>query len=47
LRTVEAANIDDGLIHDIEQSLVKLSDAITSTYLSNNERSDPVWEALA
>jgi uncharacterized circularly permuted ATP-grasp superfamily protein/uncharacterized alpha-E superfamily protein len=47
LRTVEAANIDDGLIHDIEQSLVKLSDAITSTYLSNNERSDSVWEALA
>jgi uncharacterized circularly permuted ATP-grasp superfamily protein/uncharacterized alpha-E superfamily protein len=47
LRTVEAANIDDGLIHDIEQSLVKLSDAITSTYLSNNERSNSVWEALA
>ena len=47
LRTVEAANIDDGLIHDIEQSLVKLSDAITSTYLSNNERSDSLWEALA
>ncbi|MGB5184118.1 MAG: circularly permuted type 2 ATP-grasp protein [Xanthobacteraceae bacterium] len=47
LRTVEAANIDDGLIHDIEQSLVKLSDAITSSYLSNNERSDSVWEALA
>jgi uncharacterized circularly permuted ATP-grasp superfamily protein/uncharacterized alpha-E superfamily protein len=47
LRTAEAPNIDDGLIRDIEQSLVKLSDAITSTYLSNNERSGSVWEALA
>jgi uncharacterized circularly permuted ATP-grasp superfamily protein/uncharacterized alpha-E superfamily protein len=47
LRTAEATNIDDGLIHDIEQSIVKLSDAITSTYLSNNERSDSEWEVLA
>ncbi len=47
LRTVEAAAIDEALIVDIEQSLMKLSDAITSAYLSNNERSEAVWEALA
>ena len=47
LRTVEAAAIDEALIVDIEQSLMKLSDAITAAYLSNNERSEAVWEALA
>jgi hypothetical protein len=35
------------LIADIEQALMKLSDAITAAYLANNERSEPVWEALA
>ena len=47
LRTVDAAAIDETLIVDIEQSLMKLSDAITAAYLSNNERSEAVWEALA
>jgi uncharacterized circularly permuted ATP-grasp superfamily protein/uncharacterized alpha-E superfamily protein len=47
LRTVEAAAIDEALVVDIEQSLMKLSDAITASYLSNNERSESVWEALA
>ena len=47
LRTVDAAAIDEALILDIEQSLMKLSDAITAAYLSNNERSEAVWEALA
>jgi uncharacterized circularly permuted ATP-grasp superfamily protein/uncharacterized alpha-E superfamily protein len=47
LRTADAANIDDALIVDIEQSLMKLSDAVSSAYLTNNERSDSVWEALA
>jgi hypothetical protein len=32
---------------DIELSLMKLSDAISAAYLTNNERSDSVWEALA
>jgi hypothetical protein len=35
------------LIVDIEQSLMKLSNAISAAYLINNERSDAVWEALA
>ena len=47
LRTAEAADIDDALIIDIEQALMKLSDAISAAYLTNNERSDFEWEALA
>ena len=47
LRTVDAAAIDEALVVDIEQSLMKLSDAITATYLTNNERSESAWEALA
>jgi hypothetical protein len=39
--------IDEALIMDTEQSLMKLSDAITASYLTNNERSETVWEALA
>jgi uncharacterized circularly permuted ATP-grasp superfamily protein/uncharacterized alpha-E superfamily protein len=47
LRTVEATAIDDMLVIDIEHSLMKLSDAISAAYLSNNERSESGWEALA
>jgi uncharacterized circularly permuted ATP-grasp superfamily protein/uncharacterized alpha-E superfamily protein len=47
LRTADAAKVDDKLIVDVEQSLMKLSDAISATYLTNNERSDSLWEALA
>jgi uncharacterized circularly permuted ATP-grasp superfamily protein/uncharacterized alpha-E superfamily protein len=47
LRTVEATAIDEALVIDVEQSLMKLSDAISAAYLSNNERSETAWEALA
>ena len=47
LRTAEAAAIDDALIVELEQALMKLSDAISAAYLTNNERSDFAWEALA
>ena len=47
LRTVDAGAIDEALIIDIEQSLMKLSDAITAAYLTTNERSESAWEALA
>jgi uncharacterized alpha-E superfamily protein len=47
LRTAEAAAVNEALIADIEQALMRLSDAITAAYLANNERSEPVWEALA
>jgi uncharacterized alpha-E superfamily protein len=47
LRTADAAVVTEALMIDIEQSLMKLSDAIGGAYLINTERSDPVWEALA
>jgi len=47
LRTAEAAAVDDGLLTEVEQTLMKLSDAISAAYLTNNERSDFEWEALA
>jgi uncharacterized circularly permuted ATP-grasp superfamily protein/uncharacterized alpha-E superfamily protein len=47
LRTAEAAAIDAALLLDVEQALMKLSDAISEAYLTNNERSDFEWEALA
>ncbi len=47
LRTLEAAAIDEALIIDIEQSLMKLSDAITAAYLGSNARSESTSEALA
>jgi uncharacterized circularly permuted ATP-grasp superfamily protein/uncharacterized alpha-E superfamily protein len=47
LRTADAGKVTDTLIMDIEQSLMKLSDAISAAYLTSNERSDSVWEALA
>ena len=47
LRTADAAVIDAALIIDVEQALMKLSDAISAAYLTSNERSDFEWEALA
>jgi uncharacterized circularly permuted ATP-grasp superfamily protein/uncharacterized alpha-E superfamily protein len=47
LRTAEAANIDDAVIEGIEDSLLRLSEAIASAYLSYNESAAGQWEALA
>jgi uncharacterized alpha-E superfamily protein len=47
LRTADAAAIDDALLMDVENVLMKLSEAIGAAYLANNERSDFEWEALA
>jgi uncharacterized circularly permuted ATP-grasp superfamily protein/uncharacterized alpha-E superfamily protein len=47
LRTVDAAAIDEALMVDTGQALMKLSDAVTAAYLANNERSEAAWEALA
>lgn len=47
LRTADVAAIDDALLVDIEQALMKLSNAISDAYLTSNERSDFEWEALA
>ena len=47
LRTADAAAVNKTVIVEIEQALMKLSDAISAAYLTNNERSEPAWEALA
>jgi uncharacterized circularly permuted ATP-grasp superfamily protein/uncharacterized alpha-E superfamily protein len=47
LRTADASTVTDNLIREIEKSLMKLSDAISAAYLTNTERSDAAWEALA
>jgi uncharacterized alpha-E superfamily protein len=47
LRTANAAAVDEALIGDLEDSLMKLSDAIGSTFLTSNDRTELMWEALA
>jgi uncharacterized circularly permuted ATP-grasp superfamily protein/uncharacterized alpha-E superfamily protein len=47
LRTVDVAAVDEALILEAEQALMKLSDAITAAYLTNTERADATREALA
>ena len=47
LRTADATKIDNALIVDVESALMKLSEAITSYYLTHNERSEAAWGALA
>ncbi|HUC51813.1 MAG TPA: circularly permuted type 2 ATP-grasp protein [Xanthobacteraceae bacterium] len=47
LRTINASEVGDHLIIDIENLLMKLSDAISSAFLTNNERTELMWEALA
>jgi uncharacterized circularly permuted ATP-grasp superfamily protein/uncharacterized alpha-E superfamily protein len=47
LRTVDVGEVDETLILEAEQALMKLSDAITAAYLTNTERADATREALA
>jgi uncharacterized alpha-E superfamily protein len=47
LRTVDVGKVDETLILDAEQALMKLSDAVTAAYLTNTERADATREALA
>ena len=47
LRTADAAKLDETLIVEVESGLMKLSEAITSYYLTHNERSEAAWGALA
>ena len=46
-RTANAGRIGDAEIIDIEAELMKLSETITATYLTHNERPRAVWEALS
>jgi uncharacterized alpha-E superfamily protein len=47
LRTADAAKIDNTTIADIENGLMQLSEAVASSYLNHNERSEAAWELLA
>jgi uncharacterized circularly permuted ATP-grasp superfamily protein/uncharacterized alpha-E superfamily protein len=47
LRTTNAGEVDSNLIIEIENALMKLSDAISTAFLTNNKRTDLMWEALA
>jgi uncharacterized circularly permuted ATP-grasp superfamily protein/uncharacterized alpha-E superfamily protein len=47
LRTADAATIEDSLIVDCEVELMRLSEATGTAYLTYNERSEAMWEALA
>ena len=46
-RTADADAIDDAEIVEIEAELMKLSDAIASTYLTHNEKATAEWETIA
>jgi uncharacterized alpha-E superfamily protein len=46
LRTADAASIDAGMLLDVEASLMKLSDAVASTYFTTHMRSDVPWDSL-
>jgi len=47
LRTADATKIDLALIVDIENTLMRLSEAIAAYYLADNERFETAWGALA
>ena len=47
LRTINADEVDDNLIVEIENSLMKLSDAVSAAFLTSNERTEVMWGALA
>jgi hypothetical protein len=47
LRTADATAVDYDLIVEVEDALMKLSEAIASYYLTHNERSEAAWAALA
>jgi uncharacterized alpha-E superfamily protein len=47
LRTVDAANVDQTLLAEIEAALMTLSDTVTSAYLTLNERPETEWGSNA
>jgi uncharacterized circularly permuted ATP-grasp superfamily protein/uncharacterized alpha-E superfamily protein len=47
LQTINADEVNDGVIVDIESALMKLSDAISDAFLTSTARTESMWEALA
>ncbi len=46
LRTADATRIDEGVLLDVEASLMKLSDVVASSYFTTHMRSDVPWDSL-
>ena len=47
LRTINADEVNGNLIIEIENSLMKLADAISAAFLTSSARTEVMWEALA
>jgi uncharacterized alpha-E superfamily protein len=46
LRTTDAATINEGVLLEVEASLMKLSDLVTTNYFTTRARSDAPWDSL-
>ena len=46
MRTTDAATIDEGMLLEVEASLMKLSDTVTTNYFTTRARSDAPWDSL-
>jgi len=46
VRTADAADLGHGAFVEAEDTLMKLADAIASTYFTARERSESHWEAI-
>ena len=46
IRTAEVGDVDDAFLIEAEAALMKLSDAVTTNYFTNRDRSDDAWEPL-
>jgi len=44
LRTTEAATLDDAFVARIEEGIMRLSDAVASSYFTHSRPSEDVWE---
>jgi uncharacterized circularly permuted ATP-grasp superfamily protein/uncharacterized alpha-E superfamily protein len=46
MRTTDAATIDEGVLLEVEASLMKLSEIVTTNYFTTRARSDAPWDSL-
>jgi uncharacterized alpha-E superfamily protein len=46
MRTTDAATIDEDVLLEVEASLMKLSDLVTTNYFTTRARSDAPWDSL-
>jgi hypothetical protein len=46
IRTADAATLDETMLFAAEEALMKLGDAIASSYFTTHERAGVRWDAL-